>query len=189
MRRSWNGRASRPTGNKHPKWREADLIYLLAASATINAPTQAKFGQGPSTRRWDFGGPAARRQATPTDPHEKDPDMSCTKAALVKFTVAATVLSAAALTVSAIPASASASALFQGHSFNQSIICTPPGTHGMESGHAFGFYYVANGCGTRIWLQGSTGWTFCISPYAQEYIPSWAQFPAKAGVSTNRAAC
>lgn len=108
---------------------------------------------------------------------------------LVKFTVAASVLSVAALTVSAIPASATGVLELYGAAYNQEIICTPPGTHGAESASARGFVAVANNCGTRVWLEGVTGWTYCISPNTYVLLPTWAQFPDEAGVSTNKNAC
>jgi hypothetical protein len=111
-----------------------------------------------------------------------------TMRSLVKCTVAASVLGAAALAASAAPASAASVVYFFG-GYNQEVICTPGTTHGLNSGLARGFYAVSNGCGTRVWLQGGTGWTYCLSPHAFVYLPTWAEWPIKAGISTNPAQC
>jgi hypothetical protein len=113
-----------------------------------------------------------------------------TMKSLVKFTAAASVLSAAAATVSAVPASASTPyVLLFGNRADQQVICTPNTTHGAQSYPDFGFFYVSNNCAYRVWLQGNSGWTFCTSPGASQPIPNWAAFPAKIGISSNKAPC
>ncbi len=110
---------------------------------------------------------------------------------LVKFAAAASVLSAAALTASAIPASAAGNVLLIGSAGNDELICTPNLTHGLI-GSFEPFYYGVNGCGTRVWLHqfsNGSGWSYCISPNSSGYIPAYAQFPAQALVTANTAKC
>jgi hypothetical protein len=116
---------------------------------------------------------------------------------LAIFTAAAGVLSAAALTASVLPASASASAsaevtLYGASDSNQDVICTPPGAHGVEEDILFGVDAVRNGCGTRVWLHqfsNGSGWSYCVSPHDYATLPDSAQFPAQLLVSENSAAC
>ena len=119
---------------------------------------------------------------------------------LAKFTVAATVAGAAALTASTLPASASASAyaVLYGNGnpnngpYNQEVICTPPGTHGVQSSLLFGIYAIQNYCGGRLWLHqysDGSGWSYCVSPHGYASPPGWAQFPAQLLISENTAPC
>ncbi len=117
---------------------------------------------------------------------------------LAKFTAAATVLSAAALTASALPASASTYAVLYGYGnpnngpYNQEVICTPPGTHGVQAAALGGIYAIQNFCGGRLWLHqfsNGSGWSYCVPPHGYASPPGWAQFPAQLLVSQNTADC
>jgi hypothetical protein len=115
-----------------------------------------------------------------------------TMRSLVILTATGSALCAAALTMSAVPASATSVAWFYGAAYNQEIICTPPTTHGLESASARGFVAASNGCSTRVWLHqfsDGSGWSYCISPNKYVTIPDWAQFPEQALVSENTAPC
>lgn len=107
---------------------------------------------------------------------------------LAKFTAAATVLSAAALTVSTLPASAGTKIVLYGTADDTYIGCIT-GNHGVNEPNLFGVTAVANGCGVRVWLKGGTGWTYCVSPNQYAALPGWAQWPTVVGVSTNTAHC
>lgn len=114
---------------------------------------------------------------------------------LAKFAAAATVLSTAALTAATLPASAAAYSVLYGaatnslsQGSNQDIRCAP-GNYGVEEDVLSGVIAVWNGCGTRLWLKGGAGWTYCVSPNHYVTLPGWAQFPTQAGVSTNKANC
>jgi hypothetical protein len=110
-----------------------------------------------------------------------------------RFTATATVVSAAALMASALPASAATDVQLWGNSdANQYVICTPPGTHGVEEDILYGISAVTNNCGTRVWFHqfsNGSGWSYCVSPHNEVLVPSWAQFPAQLLVSENSAAC
>lgn len=116
---------------------------------------------------------------------------------LATFTAAAIVLCAAALAALALPASAamatdvvlySAAINSDSQGSNQIIGCQA-GNHGVTEGSLGGVIAVANGCGVRVWLQGGSGWTFCVSPHQYTTLPDSDEFPTVVGVSTNRAAC
>lgn len=109
----------------------------------------------------------------------------------------AIVLYAAAVTASALPASASmatevelCSAAINSDSqgSNQDIACSA-GNHGVTETTFGGVIAVADGRGVRVWLQGASGWTFCVSPHQYTTLPGWAEIPTVAGVSTNTAGC
>jgi hypothetical protein len=114
-----------------------------------------------------------------------------------RLTATATVVSAAALTASALPASASTYAVLYGYGnanngFDQDVICTPPGTHGVETSALDGVIAVQNFCGTRLWLHqfsNGSGWSYCVSPRSYATLPGWAEFPAQLLISENTAAC
>ncbi len=56
---------------------------------------------------------------------------------------------------------------------------------------------AANGCNVRVWLHqdawnGSNwgnGWSFCVAPFAGEFVPAQFQHPLNIFVSSNTAAC
>jgi hypothetical protein len=117
---------------------------------------------------------------------------------LVKFTAAASVIGAAALTASTIPAAASTYAILYGSGnpnngpYNQEVICTPPGPHGVQSSLLDGIYAIQNFCGGRLWLHqfsNGSGWSYCVSPHGYASPPGWAQFPAQLLISQNTAHC
>jgi hypothetical protein len=117
---------------------------------------------------------------------------------LAKIAAAASVASAAVLTASVLPASAATYAILYGSGnpnngpFNQEVICTPPGTHGVESGLLDGIVAIQNFCGGRLWLHqysNGSGWAYCVSPHGYANPPGWAQFPAQLLISQNTAAC
>jgi hypothetical protein len=123
---------------------------------------------------------------------------SRTMKSLVKFTAAASVISAAALTASTLPAAASTFAVLYGNGnpnngpYNQEVVCTPPGTHPVQSALLFGIYAIQNFCGGRLWLHqfsNGSGWSYCVSPHGYADPPGWAQFPAQLLISQNTAAC
>jgi len=114
-----------------------------------------------------------------------------TKKSLI-FTAVAGMLSAAALTASALPASAASVLWLYGNDGNQEVICTPPGPHGVQELNLVGVAAAQNNCGTRVWLHqfsNGSGWSYCISPNSYTTIPSWADFPAQLLVSSNSAYC
>jgi hypothetical protein len=111
---------------------------------------------------------------------------------LAKFTAAASLVSAAAITASVLPASAAPELQLFGTSGNQYIICTPPGTHGIQTGQLLGMTGVTNGCNTRAWFHefsNGSGWSYCVSPRSAVLVPAWAEFPQQVLVSQNTAAC
>jgi hypothetical protein len=118
---------------------------------------------------------------------------------LVKFAAAASVISAAALTASTLPAAASTTyAVLYGSGnpnngpYNQEIPCTPPTTHPVQSALLSGIYAIQNFCGGRMWLHqysNGSGWSYCVSPHGYADPPGWAQFPAQLLISENTAAC
>jgi hypothetical protein len=126
--------------------------------------------------------------------------MSLRMKSLAKLIIAASVLSAAALAVPALPASASIApdALLYSASINSlaqnsnyEVSCTP-GSHAISEAAVGGVIAAANGCGTRIWIHQNpdgSGWSYCISPYTYTTVPGWAYWPEQILVSANTAGC
>jgi hypothetical protein len=108
---------------------------------------------------------------------------------LYKSAMAASLLSAAAIIATTVPASASpAFVTLTGDRGTEEFTCTVS-VHGINAGPLF---RADNGCGTRLWLHknlNGTGWGYCISGHTDVSIPTKYDNPQQAQVTSNKAKC
>lgn len=104
---------------------------------------------------------------------------------LLRSATAASLLSAAVLMASTLPASAASTARFwNGSGVTEGWSCAGSGGHF----DMLGLITADNGCATRVWLKGN-GYSWCISPGVYESVPTKYDNPQTIGISANTAKC
>jgi len=88
----------------------------------------------------------------------------------------------------ALPASAAANVTLIGQGGNQGALCSPAETHNVNT-WIWPVEDLNNGCGSRVWLHGDTGWTYCVSPGHDVLVPSAYRDPINFQITSNKSAC